>query len=501
MTSSTTRVRRRALDRSRLGESEIRAIIERVKGRVAAAEFAQHAGPAIRASDELAVSEIELGDGIHATIDEAVKAARRAFMTHRDLGLEKRKTIVESMRAAMLREGERLAYMAAEETQIGRAEDKVIKNRLVTIKTPGPEDLEPHVVTGDAGMMITEYAPYGVVASITPTTNPTSTVINNSISIVSAGNAAVFNVHPNAAMVSVENIKLLNRAIVAAGGPTDLITATLHPTLESAREVMHHPEVRVLLVTGGPGVVREALQTNKKAITAGPGNPPAVVDQTADVEAAGRDILLGASFDNNVICTDEKTTFVVDTVADRLVQSMVANGAYRLKEHELKRLERVIFREMGPPGKPGMINPELIGKSASRILSEIGITVDNDVRLVVAEVPREHNLVWTEQMMPVMPVVRVHNVDDAIDLAVRSEHGFRHTASIHSTNVDTITRMARAMNCSIFVANGPNYAGLGEGGEGFTSFSIASPTGEGLTRPRHFSRVRRISVVGALRIV
>ncbi|HEX9763620.1 MAG TPA: aldehyde dehydrogenase family protein [Acidimicrobiia bacterium] len=472
-----------------------------MKGRVAAAEFASRAGPAIRATDDLAISEVELGDGIHATIDEAVKAARNAFTTYREMGLESRKTIVESMRAAMLREGERLAYMAAEETGIGRAEDKVVKNRLVTTKTPGPEDLEPHVVTGDAGMMITEYAPYGVVAAITPTTNPTSTIINNSISIVSAGNSAVFNVHPNAALVSVENIKLLNRAIVAAGGPPDLITATPHPTLESAREVMHHPDVRVLLVTGGPGVVQEALKTSKKAITAGPGNPPAVVDQTADVEAAGRDILLGASFDNNVICTDEKTTIVVDTVADRLVQAMMANGAYRLKEHELKRLERVIFREMGPPGKPGMINPDLIGKNASRILSEIGITVADDVRLVVAEVSREHSLVWTEQMMPVMPVVRVHNVTDAIDLAVKSEHGFRHTASIHSTNVDTITSMARAMNCSIFVANGPNYSGLGQGGEGFTSFSIASPTGEGMTRPRHFSRVRRISVVGALRIV
>jgi acyl-CoA reductase-like NAD-dependent aldehyde dehydrogenase len=292
-------------------------------------------------------------------------------------------------------------------------------------------------------MMVTEYAPYGVVASITPTTNPTSTIINNSISIVSAGNAAVFNVHPNAAMVSVENIKLLNRAIVAAGGPPNLITATPQPTLESAREVMHHPDVRVLLVTGGPGVVKEALKTSKKAITAGPGNPPAVVDQTADVEAAGRDIVLGASFDNNVICTDEKTTIVVDTVADRLVQSMTAHGAYRLKDHELKRLERVIFRELGPPNKPGMVNPELIGKSAARILSEIGLTMADDVRLVVAEVPADHSLVWTEQMMPVMPVVRVHNVDDAIDLAVRSEHGFRHTASIHSTNVDTITRMAR----------------------------------------------------------
>jgi acyl-CoA reductase-like NAD-dependent aldehyde dehydrogenase len=248
-------------------------------------------------------------------------------------------------------------------------------------------------------------------------------------------------------------------------------------------------------------VVKEALKTSKKAITAGPGNPPAVVDQTADVESAGRSILRGASFDNNVICTDEKTTIVVDTVADRLVQAMVANGAYRLKEHELRRLERVIFNELGPPNKPGMVNPAFIGKSAARILSEIGITVDNETRLVVAEVPREHSLVWTEQMMPVMPVVRVHNVDDAIDLAVRSEHGFRHTASIHSTNVDTITRMARAMNCSILVANGPNFSGLGEGGEGFTSFSIASPTGEGLTRPRHFSRIRRVSVVGSLRIV
>jgi acyl-CoA reductase-like NAD-dependent aldehyde dehydrogenase len=417
------------------------------------------------------------------------------------MGLETRKTIVEAMRAAMLREGERLAYMAAEETGIGRAEDKVIKNRLVATKTPGPEDLEPKVLTGDAGMVVTEFAPYGVIGSITPTTNPTSTIINNSIAMISAGNAATFNVHPNARLVSVENIQLLNRAIVGAGGPSDLITATPHPTLESAQALMNHPDVRVLLVTGGPGVVKEALKTPKKSITAGPGNPPAVVDQTADIEAAGTAIVRGASFDNNVICTDEKTTIVVDSVADRLVQAMVGAGAYRLKEHELKRLERVIFREMGPPNKPGMINPEWIGKDAGRILAEIGITQDKDIRLLVAEVPKEHSLVWTEQMMPVMPVVRVRNVDDAIDLAVRSEHGFRHTASIHSTNVDTITQMARAMNCSIFVANGSNFNGLGQGGEGFTSFSIASPTGEGLTRPRTFSRIRRVTVVGALRIV
>ena len=229
--------------------------------------------------------------------------------------------------------------------------------------------------------------------------------------------------------------------------------------------------------------------------------PAVVVDQTADIAKAAKDIVMGASFDNNIICVDEKTTIAVDTIADRLVQHMTAVGSYRLKEHELKRLERVIFTDRGPSNKPGVMNPAFIGKDASVILAEIGISVPHETRLIIAEVPVEHNLVWTEQMMPVMPVVRVKDVATAIDLAVRSEHGFRHTASIHSTNVDTITTMAKAMNCSIFVANGSNVAGLGAEGEGFTSFSIASPTGEGLTRPRTFSRVRRVSVVGALRIV
>jgi aldehyde dehydrogenase len=484
-----------------LNDHEVQAIIARVQGRVAAAKGPGSEGKALRAAEELGAAEALLGDGIHPTIDAAVGAARRAFESYREMGLDTRRVIVESMRAAMLREGERLASRAHAEPGLGRAEDKVAKNLLVTTRTPGPEDLDPQAVTGDGGMMVTEYAPYGVIGSITPTTNPTSTIINNSIAMIAAGNAVTFNVHPSAKLVSVENVKLLDRAIVAAGGPPDLVTAIPTPTLESARELMAHPDVRVLLVTGGPAVVAEALRTPKKAITAGPGNPPAVVDQTADVDQAGRDIVRGASFDNNVICTDEKTTIVVDTVADALVRAMVGAGAYRLKEHELRRVERVIFKELGAPNKPGAIDPAWIGKNAGDILSEIGVRIDGDVKLLVAEVPAEHCLVWTEQMMPVMPVVRVKNVDAAIDLAVRSEHGFRHTASIHSTNVDTITRMARAMNCSILVANGPNFSGLGKGGEGFTSFSIASPTGEGLTRPRTFSRIRRVTVVGALRIV
>ncbi len=484
-----------------LSEEEIQGIIARVRSRVGAVEGAGSQGAALRAGQAIGDAEPALGEGIFPTVGAAVTAASTAFAACSGMGLEARRDIVEAMRAAMLRHGEHLAYLAHAETGLGRAEDKVRKNLLVTTKTPGPEDLDPQVITGDGGMMVTEYAPYGVIGSITPTTNPTSTIINNSIAIVSAGNAVTFNVHPGAARVSVENIKLLNRAITGAGGPPDLITAVAEPTLDSAKELMAHPDVRVLLVTGGPAVVAEALRTPKKAITAGPGNPPAVVDQTADIEQAARDIVSGASFDNNIICTDEKTTIVVDTVADALVRSMVDAGGYRLKEHELRRLERVIFTQLGAPGKPGAIDPAWIGRNAADLLGEIGVSVEGDPRLLLAEVPAEHSLVWTEQMMPVMPVVRVRNVDAAIDLAVRSEHGFRHTASIHSTNVDTITAMARAMNCSILVANGPNYAGLGQGGEGFTSFSIASPTGEGLTRPRTFSRIRRVTVVGALRIV
>ncbi|MGI9667616.1 MAG: aldehyde dehydrogenase family protein [Acidimicrobiia bacterium] len=484
-----------------LSDSEIQAIISRVKTRVAAGDTGGKTGQAFSAVEAVDAVDDSVGEGVYRTVDEAVAAARAAFASYQAVGLDGRKEIIEAIRSSMRAENEHLAYMARQETGLGRADDKVLKNSLVIERTPGPEDLEPRVVTGDRGMMVTEYAPYGVIGAITPTTNPTSTIINNAIAILSAGNAVTFNVHPSARKVSVENVKLLNRAVVSAGGPPNLVTCVASPTLESAQALMQHPHVRVLLVTGGPGVVKEALRTPKKAITAGPGNPPAVVDATADIAKAAKDIVYGASFDNNVICVDEKTTIAVDSVADRLVQHMAASGAYRLKEHELKRLERVIFKERGTANKPGVMNGTWVGKDAAVIANEIGLSLPPEIRLLVAEVPVEHNLVWTEQMMPVMPVVRVKDVEAAIDLSVRSEHGFRHTASIHSTNVDAITRMARAMNCSIFVANGSNVAGLGAEGEGYTSFSIASPTGEGLTRPRTFSRERRVSVIGALRIV
>ncbi|MBM3287085.1 MAG: aldehyde dehydrogenase EutE [Candidatus Eisenbacteria bacterium] len=445
--------------------------------------------------------ESRAGPGLFVDVDSAVDAAGQAFRSFQKESLALRDRVVAAMRDSMLAVLEEISRMAVEETGLGRVEDKIVKNRLVAVKTPGTEALLPHAVSGDCGLMLLERAPYGVIGAITPVTNPTSTIICNSIGMLAAGNAVVFNAHPSAKGVSCHVVRLLNRAIRSAGGPADLICAVAEPTIESAKELMRHPGVRLLVVTGGAGVVVEAMRSGKRAICAGPGNPPVVVDESADIESAARDVVLGASFDNNVICTDEKEVFVVASVADALLQAMIRNGAYRLRADELRRVEQVIFKENRGQGRPGVVNTGFVGKDAARILSEAGIRADSRIRLAVAEVPAEHPLVWTEQMMPVLPVVRVENADRAIDLARQAEQGCGHSAVMHSRNLDHLSRMAREMNTTIFVKNGPCYAGLGEGGEGHASFTIASPTGEGMTGPRSFSRERRCVLVDHFRIV
>ena len=443
----------------------------------------------------------QLPAGVFRSIDECVAAAQEAFKRFSALGIEKRKQLVQAVRDSMLAHAEELARHAHEETGLGRVDSKILKNRLVTLKTPGPEELESIAWTGDNGLTLVERAPYGVIGAITPTTNPTSTIICNTIGMISAGNTVVFNVHPGAKNVSIRNVGLINEAIIAAGGPPNVVTAMAEPTIESAQTLMRHKGVRLLVVTGGPGVVQEAMKSGKRAICAGPGNPPVVVDETADIYKAGADIVKGASLDNNVICTDEKEVFVVHSVADRLLQAMERNGAVILTAPQVRAVEKVILSEVRGPRKPGVINRKWIGKDARVILEQIGLKVDSSKVLAVAPVEVDHPLIWTEQLMPVLPVARVKNVDEAIDLAVKAEHGFGHSAAMHSLNLRNLDKMARVINCSIFVKNGPICAGLGEGGEGYTSFSIASPTGEGLTGPLSFTRIRRCVIVGYFRIV
>ncbi len=484
----------------KLTDAQIEAIVQRVQGKLSTAPRSKTPDPSRSGKSGPSASQVSGKDGIYPGLDSAVAAARRGYRALDALTLERRTDLVAAMRQAMRANAELLARMACEETGLGRVEDKVEKNHLVIDKTPGPEILQPAAWTGDRGLTLVERAPYGVFGVITPSTNPTSTIICNAIGLIAAGNAAVFNVHPGAKRVSAYQIQLLNRAIIAAGGPADLLTAPAEPTVESAQALMRHPGIRILLITGGEAVVKLAMASGKRAICAGPGNPPVVVDETADIELAGQQIVFGASFDNNIICVDEKEVFAVAGIADKLKAAMLAHGAVELPSYRLRALENLIFEKFPGPRQHGVVKKKWIGQDAGKILKALGINAP-EARLVLVETPVDHPLIWTEQLMPVLPLARVRNVDEGIDLAVQAEHGFGHTASMFSRDIDALSRMARAINTSIFVKNGPNLAGLGYGGEGYTSFSIASPTGEGLTNALTFTRVRRCTLVDHFRIV
>jgi acyl-CoA reductase-like NAD-dependent aldehyde dehydrogenase len=441
------------------------------------------------------------GGGVFPDIESAVTAADKAFCALDALPLAQRKDLIRAMRRVTREEAERVSRFVCEETGLGRLEDKILKHHLAADKTPGVEIIEPTAYSGDNGLTIMEPAPYGVIGAITPVTNPTATIICNSIGMVAAGNAVVFNPHPSAKKSSVLIIRLLNEAIVDAGGPPDLLCTVENPTIASAQELMKHPGIRLLVVTGGPAVVKVAMQSGKKVIAAGPGNPPAVVDETADIPRAARDIVTGASFENNIVCILEKEIIAVDSIVDQLKEEMKRNRAVELNHHQARRLEKVILQENRGPGKESLINKKWVGKNASLIAGEIDLKVPEDTRLLFTETDADHPFVWTELLMPVIALVKVANADEAIDLAKRVEQGNGHTATMHSRNIDALSKMARTINTSIFVKNGPTLAGLGVGGEGYTSFSIASPTGDGLTTARTFTRQRRCTLVDSFRII
>lgn len=437
--------------------------------------------------------------GVFGCIESAIKAAKEAQTKLASLCIERRKALIDAMREAVRENVQTLAALAVEETGMGRVNDKIQKNLLAASKTPGIEDIIPAAYTGNHGFTLVERAPYGVIGAITPSTNPSETVICNGIGMIAAGNAVVFNPHPGAKKVTQLTIKILNKAIVCAGGPENLLTTVETSTAQTGMVLMEHTDIRILVVTGGPEIVRIAMKSGKKVIAAGPGNPPVVVDETADIENAAKSIVDGASFDNNVLCIAEKEIFVVDIAAEQLKNAMTHYGAYELNRTQIERLMDVITVKR--EGNELIVNKKFVGKDAKYILQQIGLEVSEDIRLAFVEVEENHPLVYLEQLMPVLPIVRVRDVNQAIKMAVKAEQGNYHTAMMHSKNVENLTKMAREINTSIFVKNGPSYAGLGAFGEGFTTFTIASPTGEGLTSPITFTRQRRCVLKDQFRIV
>jgi len=435
--------------------------------------------------------------GIFETVDEAVRASREARAGIRTL--EQRDRIIARQREKMSRHAAELAETAVAETRLGNVRDKTLKNRLCIEETPGTEDLHPEILSGDHGLTLTELAPWGVIGAVTPSTNPAATIINNGISMLASGNAVVFGAHPLARGVTNRTIHLMNEAAIEAGGPANLLTGVAEPTIESAQEIFHHPGVNLLVVTGGGGVVRAAQESDKRVIAAGPGNPPVVVDRSADLAGAARDIVAGASFDNNIVCTCEKEILAEEEIAGELLQELVRNDAVLLTADEAEALARAILLDY--PGASPRMNKEFVGKDAAVLTGLIGKKVPSTTRLLVAETDKGHPFAVLECLTPVIPLIRCPDVDTAIDWAIELEHGFKHTAVMHSKNLDHLHRMAVEINCSIFVKNGSNLAGLGFGGEGPTAMTISTPTGEGPTSARTFVRRRRCVLVDHFRIV
>ncbi len=437
----------------------------------------------------------ELRTGVFEDLDTAVAAAQSAFEVYERSPLKTRFAVVAAIRARSLEVIKKLAHDAVEETEMGRYDHKLQKNRLVIEKTPGPEILVARADSGDYGLTLNERAPYGVIGAITPTTNPTETIICNSIGMLAGGNAVVFNVHPKARNISNFLVAQLNEAIVAAGGPPNLVCSLGKPTIESARQLMSHPGIELLVVTGGPAVVKAAMTSGKRTIAAGPGNPPVVVDETADLDRAARGIVDGGSLDNCIVCVAEKEIICVDQVADQLKALLVSKGAYEVTGKHIDRLQGLVV------GSDGLHpNKEWVGKGAAKILAAIGIDAPQ-AEIIFVESDEDSPFVQVELLMPVLGFVRTQDVQSAIAMAKRVEHGFGHTAAMYSTNIHNMQAMARTINTSILTKNAPTYAGLGLGGEGYTSFTIASPTGEGLTNATHFTRERRYCLVNSFRIV
>jgi len=425
------------------------------------------------------------GKGIFSDMNDAIEAAKKAQKYIHRMSMDQREQIIINIRQKTRDNAEILARMGVAETGMGNVGHKILKHQLVAEKTPGTEDITTTAWSGDRGLTLVEQGPFGVVGAITPCTNPSETVICNAIGMLAGGNTVVFNPHPAAVKTSNYAVSLINEASLAAGGPDNIACSVEKPTLDSGKIMMSHPDIHLIAATGGPGVVTAVLSSGKRGIGAGAGNPPVLVDDTADIRKAAEDIVNGCTFDNNLPCIAEKEVVVLESVKDELVHYMIREqGCYMASEEERQKLTDTVFAE-------GKLNRKCVGRDARILLGMIGITVPDNIRCIILEGEKEHPLIAEELMMPILGVVTAKDFQDAVEQSVWLEHGNRHSAHIHSKNVDNITTYAKAIDTAILVKNAPSYAALGFGGEGYCTFTIASRTGEGLTSARSFTKSRR----------
>jgi len=440
--------------------------------------------------------------GVFATADEACEAAQEAFLQLKEKGVAARRKIENIVKTMAEKNAGAWGKLELDETRLGRLDHKIAKLQILKL-VPGVDWLRPDARSGDFGITLEEYTPFGVVGAITPSTHSIPTMSGNVVSITAAGNSVVFNAHPSAARCAAVAVRAYNEAIYRETGIENVACIIEKPTLESFNALCKNEFVRLLLVTGGPAVVKAAMQTGKRAICAGPGNPPVLVDDTCCPTRAAKGIIAGAAFDNNLLCVGEKQVFVLDQVADKLMQKLAENGAVKLNSAQLEKLTKAAFtfkEGQGGGCAHASVNKDFIGKDPGVLAQAAGLNLPAGTQLLFAETDAMHPFVQEEQMMPFLPIVRVRDVEEGIACSLQSEHNYKHTAIIHSHDVEHMTAMARALDTTLFVKNGASSTGLGLGGEGYLSYSIATPTGEGITNPRTFTRVRRCVMVDNLRI-
>jgi aldehyde dehydrogenase len=487
-----------------INEQLIREVVEEVLGRLgpvqagATASAAKPEGHGPKPTYAAAGGKF----GVFQEAGPACEAAAASFAKLQQGGMAARRKAVHIVKTLAEANAAEWGRIELDETKIGRLDHKIEQLQIIK-DVPGVEWLRPDGRSGDHGIMLEEYTPFGVIGAITPSTHSIPTLSGNIVNIVAAGNAVVFNAHPAASRCAALAIRAYNQAIARETGIENLCCIIEHPTLDSFKALCADERIRLLCVTGGPGVVKAAMQSGKRAVCAGPGNPPVLVDDTACLKRAARAIIQGAAYDNNLLCIGEKEVFVLDHVADKLMTEMESNGAVRLNPAQLERLTKAafVFKEGHGGGCPEpVVNKDFIGKDPSVLGQAAGVNVADKTQLLFAETQADHPFVVEEQMMPFLPVVRVRSVEEGIAAALAAEHNYKHTSMIHSHDVEHMTAMARALDTTLFIKNGPCMAGLGLGGEGYLSYSIATPTGEGVTNPRTFTRVRRCVMVDNLRI-
>ena len=442
---------------------------------------------------KLQISENPTGKhGVFTDMNEAIEAAKEAQKVVRTMSMDQREKIISNIRKKTKEQAETLARMGVQETGMGNVGHKILKHILVAEKCPGTEDITTTAWSGDRGLTLIEMGPFGVIGAITPCTNPSETVLCNSMGMIAAGNTVVFNPHPQAIKTTIYAINMINEASLEAGGPDNVACTVEKPTLETSAVMMKHKDIPLLVATGGPGVVTAVLSSGKRGIGAGAGNPPALVDETADIRKAAEDIVNGCTFDNNLPCIAEKEVVAVSSIMDELMHYMLTEqGCYLASKEEQDALTRTVITPKG-------LNRKCVGRDAKTLLGMIGVSVPDNIRCIIFEGEKEHPLISTELMMPILGIVRAKDFDDAVEKAVWLEHGNRHSAHIHSKNVDNITKYAKAIDTAILVKNGPSYSALGFGGEGYCTFTIASRTGEGLTSAKTFTKSRRCVMTDSL---